>query len=144
MPNRAFRARISSIFNFDIPPSYKGLICSLIFLFPNRESLRTSNYTLSSIRGLNIAQLQNPATAETAYNTVSAVTADIGTIPEIRPGSSYQIASSECAAGARIGCIVDTTRNPDPEYFQDYNPAPIGLYPIPDRLLTIMGRMGEN
>ena len=87
--------KISSIFNFDIPPSYEGLTYSLIFLLPTRESLQTSNYTLSGSGGLNVVQLQNPATPETAYNTLSAITADIGAVPEIQ--------SSKCAAGTRIG-----------------------------------------
>ena len=125
-----FTPKISSIFNFDIPPSYKGLTCSLIFFLPTREWLQTSNYTLSGSGGVNVAQLQNPATAETAYNSVSAVTAEIGSVPEIQPGSSYQIASSECAAGTRVGYEVDATGDLDLEYFQDYNPAPIGLYLI--------------
>ncbi|KAL8783799.1 MAG: hypothetical protein Q9195_009281 [Heterodermia aff. obscurata] len=128
--NAHFAPKISSIFNFDIIPSYNGLTCSLIFLFPTRESLRTSNCTLSGSGCLNVAQLQNPATAETAYNTISAVTADIGAVPEIQPGGSYQIALDECAAGTRIGYKVDATGDLDPEYFQDYSPAPIGLYLI--------------
>lgn len=117
--NAHFAPKISSIFNFDIPPSYKGLTCSLIFLFPTRESLQTSNYTLSGIGGLNVAQLQDPATA------------DLGAVPEIKPGSSYQVASSECAAGTRIGYKVNATGNLNLQYFQDYNPAPIGLYLVP-------------
>ena len=49
--NAYFAPEISSIFNFDIPPSYKGLACSLVFLLPNRESLQTSNYTLTGSGG---------------------------------------------------------------------------------------------
>ena len=132
--NAHFAPNISSIFNFDIPFSYEGLTCSLIFLLPTPESPQRSSYTLSGSAGLNVVQLQNPATTETAFNTVSAVTADIGAIPEIQPRSSYQIASSECAAGTRIGYKVDATGNLDIKYFQDYNPAPIGLYLIACRL----------
>merc|ERR1711939_1282273 len=31
----------SSIFNFDIPSSYEGKTCSVVFLFPKKEDLET-------------------------------------------------------------------------------------------------------
>merc|ERR1711939_339617 len=34
----------SSIFNFDIPSSYEGRTCSVVFLFPKKEDLETANY----------------------------------------------------------------------------------------------------
>ena len=89
---------ISSVLNFDIPPSYKGLTCSLVFLFPARKSLQTSNYTLSGSGGINVIQLLHPATEETTYNTLPATSANIGSIADVQAGSSYVISSGACSA----------------------------------------------
>ena len=126
--NAHLSTTISSIFNFDIPPSYKGLTCSLVFLFPTQDALRTSNYTVSGNGGIDVTQLQNPATTETTYDTVPPVAADIGTVAAVQAGKSFVIASGACAAGARLGYQVSATRSLDLEYFQDYDTAPIGLY----------------
>ena len=126
--NAHFSPTISSIFNFDIPPSYKGLTCSLIFVFPTRETLQTSNYTLSGKGGIEILRLQDPATAATTYESVPAVSAHVGAVPDLQAGSGNVISSGPCFAGARISYEISATGDLDLEYFQDYNPAPIGLY----------------
>ena len=119
---------ISSLFNFDIPPAYRGLTCSLVFHFPTRESLQTSNYTVSGSGGIEVVQLVSPATAKTTYDNLPAIAADVGSIADLRAGSSHVISSEACAAGSRIGYEISATGSLDLEYFQDYNPAPIGLY----------------
>ncbi|KAL8931129.1 MAG: hypothetical protein Q9208_000233 [Pyrenodesmia sp. 3 TL-2023] len=119
---------VSSIFNFDIRPSYAGRTCSLVFLFPTRESLQTSNYTLSGSGGLDIARLVSPSTAETTFNNQPAVNVTVGSIPNLQAGNSYTIGSGGCFAGARVAYKVSATGSLDLDYFQDFNPAPIGLY----------------
>lgn len=126
--NGHFSPTISSIFNFDIPPSYQGRTCTLVFLFPNRESLQTSNYTVSGTGGIDIAQLVSPATSATTYNNQPAVNVTVGSIPDLLAGNSYTISSGPCYAGERIGYKVSATGSLDLNYFQDYNPSPIGLY----------------
>lgn len=119
---------VSSIFNFDIPPSYGGRTCSLVFLFPTRESLQTSNYTLSGSGGLDITRLVSASTAETTYNNQPAVNVTFPSIPNLQAGNSYTIGSGGCFAGARVAYKVSATGSLDLNYFQDFNPAPIGLY----------------
>ena len=62
------------------------------------------------------------------YNNRPATTADVGSIVDLRAGSSHVIGSEACAVGQRIGYEISATGTLDLEYFQDYNPAPIGLY----------------
>ncbi|KAL8832419.1 MAG: hypothetical protein Q9191_000291 [Dirinaria sp. TL-2023a] len=119
---------ISSVFNFDIPPSYEGKTCSLVFLFPERDQLPTSNYTLSSTGGLDFARLKSPVTEQTTYSTVPAVEKDVGSVSDLQAGSGYAIASGACFAGARLSYEVSATGSLDLEYFQDYNAPAIGLY----------------
>ena len=119
---------ISSLFNFDIPPAYRGLTCSLIFHFLSREYLQTSNYTVSGNGGITVVQLESPATAETTYGNLPATAGVVGSIADLRAGSSHVISSDACAAGSRIGYEISATGSLDLAYFQDYNPAPIGLY----------------
>lgn len=53
---------LSSIFNFDIPQSYKGQLCNIKFLFPQQQQLETSAYTYGSGVGFKFALLDGPAT----------------------------------------------------------------------------------
>ncbi|KAI4112849.1 MAG: hypothetical protein LQ338_008263, partial [Usnochroma carphineum] len=100
--NGHFSPTISSIFNFDVPPSYEGRTCTLFFLFPNRESLQTSNYTLSGSGGIDVARLTSPATSETTYNNQSPVNVTLGSVADLQAGNSYSIASGSCLAGLRV------------------------------------------
>ena len=118
---------ISSIFNFDIPPSDAGKTCSLIFLFPKQSDLETSSYTFSGDGKIDVSKLKSPATAQTTYNNAPDVAQDLGTIT-IAPGNSYQVATFDCPAGQRVGYEISSAGSTDLHYFQDYNPAPIGLY----------------
>ncbi|KAL8902262.1 MAG: hypothetical protein Q9207_004816 [Kuettlingeria erythrocarpa] len=121
---------VSSIFNFDIPPSYEGRTCTSVFLFPTRESLQTSNFTLSGSGGLEVNRLVSPATAETTYNNQPAVEEAAGSIPDLQAGNSYTLVSGPCFAGERVPLKVSATGSLNLDYFQDFNPSPIGLYII--------------
>jgi hypothetical protein len=46
----------------------------------------------------------------------------------VAPGNSYTVASGACAAGQRVSYELCATGDYALNYFQDYNPSPIGLY----------------
>ncbi|KAI4193130.1 MAG: hypothetical protein LQ350_008464 [Teloschistes chrysophthalmus] len=119
---------VSSIFNFDYPSSLEGHFCSLVFLFPTRDALQTSNYTLSGTGGLSFARLVGPAVADTTFNNQPAVNVTVGSVPDLQPGNNYVIASGGCFGGQRVAYEVSATGSLDLNYFQDYNPEPIGVY----------------
>ena len=119
---------VSSIFNFDLPPSYEGKTCSLIFLLPERDQLKTSNYTLSGSGGLDFARLDSPVTEQTTYSSLPGVAKQVGSVSNLVAGNSYAIASGSCFAGQRISYKVSAAGSLDLEYFQDYNQPAIGLY----------------
>lgn len=126
--NAHISSTVSSLFNFDIPPSYEGKTCSLIFLFPERARLLTAHYTVSGHGGIDVGRLQSPVVEQTTYNTVPATAKDVGTLANLLAGNSYIVASGACFAGQRVGYEVSATGTLDLEYFQNSNEPPIGLY----------------
>ena len=126
--NGTISSTISSIFNFDIPQTDAGKTCTLVFLLPEQSQLTTSAFSLSGSGGFDVAQLSSPATEQTTYNTVPSVSSDLGGPSSVTPGNEYVIASGSCAAGERISYEVTATGSLDLNYFQDYNPSPIGFY----------------
>jgi glucan endo-1,3-beta-D-glucosidase len=123
-----FSSTVTTAFNFDIPASYAGRTCTVVFLLPNKANLETSDYTISGAGGLHFQELVTPATTGTTYNNLPAVGGVDVTIPSVTPGNSYAVASHECGAGQRISFKVSATGNLALNYFQDYNPSPIGAY----------------
>jgi len=119
---------LSSLFNFDIPPFYEGKTCSLVFFFPERAQLMTSNYTFSGNGGIHVARLQSPVSEQTTYNTVPSTAKDVGTLADLQAGRSYVVASGACFAGQRVVYDVSAIGTLDLEYFQNSNEPPIGLY----------------
>jgi len=122
---------VSSIYNFDIPASDAGKTCSLVFLLPTQSQLITSSFTLTGTGGMTVSRLQSPATQQTTYNTCPAVAKDSllpRTIDSVTPGNEYVIASGSCFAGQTIAWEVSATGSLSLDYFQNYSPAPIGLY----------------
>lgn len=118
---------ISTIFDFDIPYSYSGMTCSLVFLFPNQSQLQTSSYTFSGDGDVMVSELSSPASGSTTYNNAPSVKHDLGRFT-FTPGNSYHIASFACPAGQRVAFEIKNVGNTNFKYFQDYNPSPIGLY----------------
>ena len=115
---------ISTVFDFDIPDSYAGLTCSLIFLFPT-----TSSYTFSGQGGLTVTRLSSPATESTTYDTLPSGTT-VGGVSLISPGNSYVFTNQPCAAGQSIGYEVSAMGNVYLDYFQNYDQPPIGIYVV--------------
>jgi hypothetical protein len=134
-PNKAYgtsfngevNSDISSIFNFDIPPSYSGEQCSLVFLFPKQSQLQTSSFTFSGSGAIDCARLTSAATQSTSYSNAPSVAMDLGTLT-VAPGNSYSIATFSCPAGQKIAFELSAKDSTSLTYFQDFNPSPIGLY----------------
>ncbi|KAH6609020.1 hypothetical protein Trco_002366 [Trichoderma cornu-damae] len=120
---------VSSIFNFDIPSSDGGKRCSLVFLFPQQKDLQTSSFTFSGSGALDFAWLSTPATQGTAWNNQPGKKQDFGTTT-VSPGHNYVISTFDCPAGQTIAFEISAANGGGTSfrYFQDYNPAPIGLY----------------
>ncbi|CAM1510104.1 Fc.00g004390.m01.CDS01 [Cosmosporella sp. VM-42] len=118
---------VSSIFNFDIPSSDEGKKCSLVFLFPEQKDLETSSFTISGSGDLDFSSLKDTASESTTWNNKPGKKNDYGTT-RVAPGSSYLIATFDCPAGTAIAFEIDSVGGTCLNYFQDYNPSPIGLY----------------
>lgn len=126
--NGTISSTVSSVFNFDIPASDAGKTCTVVFLLPTQDKLTTSAFSLSGSGGFDVALLTSPATEQTSYGTIPSVSKDLGGPSSVTPGNEYVISSGPCQSGQRIGLKVSATGSLNLNYFQDYNPSPIGLY----------------
>lgn len=118
---------VSSVFNFDIPYEDKGKKCSLVFLFPEQKDLETSSFTFSGAGDVSFSRLSGTASQSTTYNNKPGVKESYGTT-RVAPGNSYLVATFDCPAGEAISFEIDAVGDTCLNYFQDYNPSPIGLY----------------
>ncbi|KAF9693851.1 hypothetical protein EKO04_008437 [Ascochyta lentis] len=116
-----------SIFNFDIPTSYSGKTCSVVFLFPEQKDLETSSFTVSGSGKVNFSKLKGPASQQTTYANQPGKESDLASM-SVAPGNSYAITSGDCAAGQTVSYEICGNGDFSLDYFQDYNPSPIGLY----------------
>ncbi|KFY10355.1 hypothetical protein V491_07681, partial [Pseudogymnoascus sp. VKM F-3775] len=127
--NATISSTESTIFNFDIPTSYAGKQCSLLFLFPEQDQLETSAFTFSGTGAFDFAQLSTIATEQTTYNTVGDIANDFG-VMTATPGSTTIVSTFSCPAGESVSYEISTTDSTSLTYFQDWNPSPIGLYVV--------------
>lgn len=118
----------STIFNFDIPASYAGKTCSVIFLFPEQSQLETSSFTESGTGGLDFDLLSSAAPLTVTYDSAPSVESHLDTISSVTPGHSWVIASGACAAGTTQSIEVSAVGQYELEFFEDWNPSPIGLF----------------
>jgi len=116
-----------TIFNFDIPSSYAGKQCSTVFLFPEQSQLETSAYTFSGSGELVFSELSKVAYQKTTWNTCPSKKSELGSIA-IQSGNSYTVSSGSCAAGTTQSIEVCSSNGLSLEFFEDYNPSPLGLY----------------
>jgi hypothetical protein len=116
----------STIFNFDLPKSYEGKTCSLFFMLPNHEDLKTSNYTLSGSGTVHFDLLLSTATADTTNTNQPSKALHLNNFPLVA-GTTYWIADHPCPGGESVAFEMSAS-GVDLEYFQDWNPSPIGLY----------------
>jgi glucan endo-1,3-beta-D-glucosidase len=126
--NGTISPTVSSIFNFDIPASYAGKTCSLVFLFPEISHLETSSYSFNNKGGLAIAGLVAPATEQTSFSSVPATNGQKASIERVVPGNNYSVLTQKCPAGQRISYTFSSAGGLDVNFFQDYNPSPLGVY----------------
>ncbi|KAI5208019.1 hypothetical protein E4T38_02985 [Aureobasidium subglaciale] len=99
----------STIFNFDIPASYSGKQCSVIFLFPKKSDLETSDFTMSGSGGMKFDQLASPAPLTVSYSSCPAVSSNMGTIASVTPGNSYIVATGACQPGTTMSILASGT-----------------------------------
>ncbi|KAJ9300745.1 hypothetical protein DTO271G3_1909 [Paecilomyces variotii] len=125
--NGTVTSTISSLFNFDIPSSDSGKQCSLVFLFPEKKDLETSSFSFSGNGEVRFSSLDSPAQQSTSYSNAPGVKSDLGTFT-VSPGHNYTISTFTCPAGQTVAYEISNAGSTDLNYFQDYNPSPIGLY----------------
>lgn len=116
-----------TIFNFDIPTSYSGKTCSAIFLFPEQSQLQTSAYTFSGSGELVFSELSNAANQQTTWSNAPSMKSELDSVA-VKPGNSYVISTSSCAAGTTQSIEICSSNGLSLQFFEDYNPSPIGLY----------------
>jgi hypothetical protein len=130
-PGTSYNGKVNgntcSLFNFDIPKSYSGSTCSLVFLFPEQKDLETSSFTISGSGGLEFSQCETVASQKTSWSSKGTCKA-VKTVGNVTPGNSYTIVSDSCAAGQTVTYQMCATGGLSLDYFQDYNPSPIGAY----------------
>lgn len=126
--NGQLSSTLSTLFNFDIPASYAGKTCSLVFLLPEKKDLETSDFTLAGAGGIAVSKLAKPAEEGTTYASVPASAGAVGKVESVVPGNAWVVASAACEAGARVGYEVKATGGLELEWFEDWNPSPIGLF----------------
>ncbi|KAL4770378.1 ubiquitin 3 binding protein But2 C-terminal domain-containing protein [Aspergillus nidulans var. acristatus] len=118
---------VSTIFNFDIPATDAGKTCTLVFLFPRQEDLETSAFDFSGDGTIQFSAVETYATESTTYNNAPQISQNLGQFT-VSPGNSYTVSSFECPAGQTVGYEMSTTGTTQLEFFEDYNPSPIGLF----------------
>lgn len=123
--NGTITPQVCSAFNFDIHPDSAGKTCSLIFLLPLQQDLETSAYDFSGDGSLTFNRLLKPVERGTTWNNKGAWQ-HLSTKP-VWPGSSTLAWTGPCKAGKKIAIEV-CSKGIELEYFQDWNPSPIGLY----------------
>jgi outer membrane biosynthesis protein TonB len=129
--NTSYNGKVSghtcTIFNFDIPASMAGKKCSTMFMLPKKEDLETSDYTMSGHGKCIISKLQGNADAKTTYNNKPAKV-DVVASVELSPGNTYSVESGDCEAGKTVSYMMCGSGDFSMDYFQDWNPSPIGMY----------------
>lgn len=118
---------VCTAYNFDVHPRFAGKACSLVFLFPEQQDLETSAYDFSGSDSstLGVFILHKPVEHNTTWSTLPRKT--LVAKERIYPGKKMNIIQKECPAGLRVGVML-CGKGFSLEYFQDFNPSPIGLY----------------
>jgi len=125
--NGTINGHTCTIFNFDIPASYAGKKCSTMFMLPRKEDLETSDYTMSGHGKCTVSKLKGNANAQTTYSNQPAKVGDVASI-ELSSGNTYTVESGDCEAGQTVSYEICGSGDFSINYFQDWNPSPIGLY----------------
>ncbi|OQD81263.1 hypothetical protein PENANT_c028G00332 [Penicillium antarcticum] len=125
--NGTVSSTVSTAFNFDIPESYAGKTCSLVFLFPLKKDLETTDYTFSGDGKIDFAKLSSVVSEKTTSNNMPSVAQDLGDIT-ISPGNGYVVSSFSCPAGTTVAYEMKEAGSTNINWFNDWNPSPLGLF----------------
>lgn len=119
----------STIFSFDIPQSYSGKTCDVVFSFPKQSQLETSFVSESGNGGIDFKMLKDAADKSTTFNNQPGVAQDFG-VKDVSTGNAYKITSGECKVGQTVSYELTATGDREIALFQDYNPCANGLWII--------------
>ncbi|EEH47039.1 hypothetical protein PABG_11168 [Paracoccidioides brasiliensis Pb03] len=108
---------ISSIFNFDIPSSSKGMSCSLWFLFPQR------NFLFKGDGAVKFSRLAKAATTNTSFANAPALKDQL-LERKLSPGGNSNVTNFECPAAEKIAFRMDSVGSTELSYFQDSSSPP--------------------
>jgi hypothetical protein len=111
-----------TIFNFNLPTSYTGKTCSLVFLFPRQDQLQASSFTTSGDGSIGFTSLTSVTNQKTTHNNFLGIAQDYGAF-SLSPGNSYTVASFNCPAGTTQSYSMVSAET-DFHHLQDYNAAP--------------------
>jgi hypothetical protein len=126
----------STIFAFDIPYTYTGT-CTLIFTFPFGSDAQFP-YIFSGIEeesssahsGLDFALRNGYIDEAMTWDELPPVGEEYG-VMKVYPGGNCTIAVAPCAAGERVGYLVESVGGVVLEFFQSTGGSPIGLWVVP-------------
>jgi len=118
---------ISTIFNFDMPASFENKRCSADFLFPEQSQLETSAFTLTGSGEVEFSDLYGSVTQGTTWSSMPKTHETFPTV-KLAPGNAYRVWEGPCSAGKTISIKMKAKGDTCLNYFQDFNPCPIGLY----------------
>lgn len=120
-----------SVFNFDVPEALAHKECSVEFLWPDHGQMESSEFELSGTGSFEFAEMTSPVDASSTWNSCNAkgTFAEYWYKPEdVSPGSATTVWKGKCPAGQKVGWAMSAIGNVTLNYFQDFNPCPIGLY----------------
>lgn len=127
--NATISSSKSTIFSFDIPADYSEKTCSVVFLFPKQEDLETSAFTFNGQGSINFSELSAGVTEKTSKDTAPSKKQDLGKVENVQPGQEgHVISTCKCEAGKTIAVQAEGEGGLELEFFQDWNPSPIGVY----------------
>ncbi|GIZ37467.1 hypothetical protein CKM354_000091200 [Cercospora kikuchii] len=127
--NATISSSKSTIFSFDIPADYSEKTCSVVFLFPKQEDLETSAFTFNGQGSINFSELSAGVTEKTSKDTAPSKKQNLGRVKNVQPGQEGRVISTgKCEAGKTIAVQAEGEGGLELEFFQDWNPSPIGVY----------------
>ncbi|KAF2863493.1 glycoside hydrolase family 17 protein [Piedraia hortae CBS 480.64] len=127
--NVTINSHRNTLLNFDIPASYEGKTCSLVMLLPEHSQLQTSAYTFNNKGGITVNYLTHAVTEKVTYNSMPKDSHNgVGKVESVRAGGKWVLTSSPCKAGTTQCFELVGTGGLELEFFQDYNPSPIGVF----------------
>ncbi|KAK8054839.1 hypothetical protein PG993_000066 [Apiospora rasikravindrae] len=124
--NGQISSTVSSVFNFDIPQALQGKTCTVKFLFPEKSTLETSDFSFSGSGALDFAKLSKGVDKSASFASLPAVGTALGS-QTVKPGNAYTVGSFPCPAGDAVA-IKMSGSGTSLTFFEDYNPCPIGLF----------------